>query len=220
MADTLRKKMMVQRIQTGLSIPIINPNLLFMFKSIGLLDGHLTCPSLVKSDGVEVPPDIIEFGKAPTTGGHGVDLPQPRPVTQFVYPRPSSPVRAHSATSHLNTADTDGRRNCESAHCIGHNMRRLREDDDDRSEEGFRARKQRKQRPCFSCAGETSFGGVRAGHGRLANLGNLECRRLKMKCDRQGEEHCLSLYRAFCEIIQRLESCYSAVLQLPSSTPS
>ncbi|RSL75762.1 hypothetical protein CEP51_010571 [Fusarium floridanum] len=43
-------------------------------------------------------------------------------------------------------------------------MRRLREDDDDRSEEGFRARKQRKQRPCFSCA---------------------ECRRLKMKCDRQ-----------------------------------
>ncbi|RSL70431.1 hypothetical protein CEP53_001841 [Fusarium sp. AF-6] len=38
-------------------------------------------------------------------------------------------------------------------------MRRLRDDDDDRSEEGFRARKQRKQRPCFSCA---------------------ECRRLKM----------------------------------------
>ncbi|EEU39690.1 uncharacterized protein NECHADRAFT_82125 [Fusarium vanettenii 77-13-4] len=31
-------------------------------------------------------------------------------------------------------------------------MRRLRDDDDDRSEEGFRARKQRKQRPCFSCA--------------------------------------------------------------------
>ncbi|RTE74499.1 hypothetical protein BHE90_011070 [Fusarium euwallaceae] len=58
-------------------------------------------------------------------------------------------------------------------------MRRLREDDDDRSEEGFRARKQRKQRPCFSCA---------------------ECRRLKMKCDRQVPcSNCLRRHRVeFC----------------------
>ncbi|KAI8667623.1 Fungal-trans domain-containing protein [Fusarium sp. Ph1] len=58
-------------------------------------------------------------------------------------------------------------------------MRRLRDDDDDRSEEGFRARKQRKHRPCFSCA---------------------ECRRLKMKCDRQVPcSNCLRRHRVeFC----------------------
>lgn len=156
---------MVQTIGTGTSIPIINPNLLLIFKSTGFFDGHLTCPRLVKSDGAEVPPDIIQCGKAPTTGQVMAlicPIPQTRDPIHVPRPRPSIISGPFILAIHpLNTADTEDRRNCESAHCIGHNMRRLRDDNDDRSEEGFRVRKQRKQRPCFSCAGETSLSRAR-----------------------------------------------------------
>lgn len=75
-------------------------------------------------------------------------------------------------------------------------MRRLRHEDaahDDEAGEGSRPRKQRKQRPYYSCAGELAKGGQRwqgderAASEVLISYARPECRRLKMKCDREGK---------------------------------
>lgn len=70
-------------------------------------------------------------------------------------------------------------------------------------DESPRPRKQRrKQRPCYSCAGEWPlwYGAPGpAGVGRDVGVGKLiralECRRLKMKCNRKSEEHIVTYSR-------------------------
>lgn len=80
-------------------------------------------------------------------------------------------------------------------------MYRRRHDDaayDAEADEAPRPRKQRKQRPCFSCAGKSTVQWDRGAPGggrvlgeddvsKLISHARPECRRLKMKCNRQGK---------------------------------
>lgn len=75
-------------------------------------------------------------------------------LASLFFPRPLSTSPASSSSN--TRRKRKNRRYWLSVDLIGYNMRRLRDEEDNRSDEGIRARKQRKQRPCFSCAGESA----------------------------------------------------------------